>query len=113
LEPGNRNAGANGAPPVLLWTYVLPSGKLFIAGPHVPTQRFDWSPAVSNVESFPTIAGNRSTGGERGTSVLLPLRRPAYAPRVLIAGGDPTAAQQTAEIIDLSAATPRGVRCPT
>jgi hypothetical protein len=27
-------------------------------------------------------------------------------PRVLIAGGDPAAAQQTAEIIDLSAATP-------
>jgi plastocyanin len=88
------------------WTYVLPSGKAFIAGPHVPTQRFDWNPVVANVESFPTIAGNRSTGGERGTSVLLPLRPPAYVPRVLIAGGDPTPAQQTTEIIDLSAATP-------
>ena len=88
------------------WTYVLPSGKLFIAGPHVPTQRFDWNPAMANVESFPTIAGNRSTNHEHGTSVLLPLRPPAYVPRVLIAGGDPAAAQQTAEIIDLSAATP-------
>ncbi|MFL6602560.1 MAG: galactose oxidase-like domain-containing protein [Steroidobacteraceae bacterium] len=88
------------------WTYLLPSGKLFIAGPHVPTQRFDWNPAVANVESFPTIAGNRSTGGERATSVLLPLRPPAYVPRVLIAGGDPALAQQTAEIIDLSVTTP-------
>jgi len=88
------------------WTYVLPTGKLFIAGPHVPSQRFDWSPAVANVESFATIAGDRSTGGEKGTSVLLPLRPPGYAPSVLIAGGDPAAAQQTAEIIDLSAATP-------
>jgi hypothetical protein len=88
------------------WTYQLPGGKLFIAGPHVPTQRFDVNPAVANVESFPTINGNRSTGGERGTSVLLPLRPPGYTPQVLIAGGDPSAAQQTAEIIDLSAATP-------
>lgn len=88
------------------WTYQLPGGKLFIAGPHVPTQRFDASPAVTNVESFPTLAGDRSTGGEKGTSVLLPLRPPAYVPQVLIAGGDPTAAQKTAEIIDLSAATP-------
>ena len=88
------------------WTYVLPSGKLFIAGPHVPTQRFDWTPAVANVESFPTLAGNRSTGGERGTSVLLPLRPPLYAAKVLIAGGDPVAAQKSAEIIDLSLANP-------
>ena len=88
------------------WTYQLPSGKLFIAGPHVPTQRFDWGPGVANVESFPTIAGNRSTGGERGTSVLLPLRPPGYVPQVLIAGGDPVPAQLTAEIIDLSSAMP-------
>lgn len=94
------------------WTYVLPSGKLFIAGPHVPTQRFDWSPVVANLESFPTAAGNRSSSGERGTSVLLPLRPPAYVPRVLIAGGDPAAAQQTAEIIDLSAATPAWASLP-
>lgn len=94
------------------WTYVLPSGKLFIAGPHVPTQRFDWNPTVANVESFPTINGNRSTSGERGTSVLLPLRPPLYTPNVLIAGGDPSAAQKTAEIIDLSAATPTWTALP-
>jgi hypothetical protein len=38
--------------------------------------------------------------------VLLPLRPPGYEPRALIAGGDPAAAQQTAELIDLSATTP-------
>lgn len=113
FDPGTSTWGATIATPVSMahhqyypWTYQLPSGKLFIAGPHVPTQRFDWSPTVANVESFPTIAGNRSTGGERGTSVLLPLRPPSYAPQVLIAGGDPSAAQQTAEVIDLSAAMP-------
>lgn len=94
------------------WTYQLPGGKLFIAGPHVPTQRFDWGPGVTNVESFPTIAGNRSTGGERGTSVLLPLRPPSYSPQVLIAGGDPSAAQQTSEFIDLSAAMPAWTALP-
>lgn len=41
-----------------------------------------------------------------GTAVLLPLRPPGYAPRVLIAGGDGAATQQSAEWIDLSAATP-------
>jgi FtsP/CotA-like multicopper oxidase with cupredoxin domain len=89
------------------WAYVLPGGKVFIAGPHMPTQRFDWSPAgITNLESFPTIAGERSSGGEKGTSVLLPLRPPTYEPRVLIVGGDYAPAQQTAEWIDLSAATP-------
>ena len=113
FDPGTGNWSAPLATPAGMahhqyypWTYQLPSGKLFIAGPHVPTQRFDWSPAVANVESFSTTAGNRSTGGERGTSVLLPLRPPGYAPHVLIAGGDPSAAQQTSEFIDLSAATP-------
>ncbi len=37
------------------------------------------------LESFPTNAGNRSSGGEKGTSVLLPLRPPNYEARVLIA----------------------------
>lgn len=94
------------------WTYQLPGGKLFIAGPHVPTQRFDWGAGVANLESFNTLAGNRSTSGERGTSVLLPLRPPGYAAQVLIAGGDPAPAQQTAEIIDLSSATPTWTALP-
>lgn len=88
------------------WTYLLPGGKFFIAGPHVPTQRFDGPPAVGNIESFTTIAGDRSSGGEKGTSVLLPLRPPGYAPRALIAGGDFGPAQQTSEWIDLSDPVP-------
>jgi hypothetical protein len=123
IEVYNPAAGTWGAPIAALtpamahhvfypWTYVLPSGKLFIAGPHVPTQRFDWNPTVANLESFPTLAGERSTGGEKGTSVLLPLRPPGYEPRVLIAGGDPAAAQQTSEIIDLSAPAPAWMALP-
>ncbi len=41
-----------------------------------------------------------------GTAVLLPLRPPGYAPRVLIAGGSAADAQQTAEWIDLSVPAP-------
>jgi hypothetical protein len=87
------------------WTTLLRDGRLFIAGPHVPTQRFDFN-APAGVESFPTINGNRSTGGERGSSVLLILRPPDYKPIVYIMGGSPAAAQKTAEQIDASAAAP-------
>ena len=60
-----------------------------------------------------TIAGDRSPGGgEKGTSVLLPLRPASYAPRVLIAAGNSAAAQQSAEMIDLSAATPAWTSLP-
>lgn len=89
------------------WTYLLPGGDLFIAGPTGVTRRFAWAAPVDDpLRTWNTIAGNRSTGGEKGTSVLLPLRPPGYEPRVLIAGGNLPAAQQTAEIIDLSAPTP-------
>jgi plastocyanin len=119
FDPATGTWGAPVATPVAMahhqyypWTYQLPSGKLFIAGPHMPTQRFDWTVGVTNLESFPTIAGDRSTSGERGTSVLLPLRPPSYTPQVLIAGGDPAPAQQTAEIIDLSLASPTWTALP-
>jgi FtsP/CotA-like multicopper oxidase with cupredoxin domain len=91
------------------WTYLLPDGRLFIAGPTGVTRRFDWTanPIVDDpAQTWPTIGGNRSTGGEKGTSVLLPLRPPNYEARALIAGGNTGTTQQTAEIIDLSAPTP-------
>ena len=88
------------------WTYVLPDGRLFIAGPHDPTHRFDLA-APAAAETFATINGNRSTGGEKGTSVLLMLRPPDYKPVVYIIGGNPPATQKTAEMIDLSAADAR------
>jgi hypothetical protein len=41
-----------------------------------------------------------------GTAVLLPLKPPSYAPRVMVLGGSAADAQQTAEWIDLSAPQP-------
>ena len=87
------------------WTYLLPDGRLFIAGPHVPTQRFDFN-NLASIESFPTMAGDRSTGGEKGSSVLLILRPPDYRPIVYIIGGNTMAAEKTAEQIDLLAPGP-------
>jgi FtsP/CotA-like multicopper oxidase with cupredoxin domain len=90
------------------WTYVMPNGELFIAGPRGITRRFDpLAPVDDPAKTWPTIVGNRSSSGEKGTSVLLPLLPPDYKPRVLIAGGDilPNA-PQTSEMIDLSDAVP-------
>jgi hypothetical protein len=83
----------------------LPDGRLFIAGPHDPTHRFDLA-APAAAESFSTIHGERSTGAEKGSSVLLMLRPPDYKPIVYIMGGNPPAARKTAEMIDLSAPAP-------
>lgn len=89
------------------WTYLLPGGDLFIAGPRGITRRFDHAAPVDDpARTWLTKAGNRSTSGEKGTSVLLPLVPPGYRPRVVIAGGDTAAAMGTSEIIDLSDATP-------
>ena len=88
------------------WTYLLPDGKLFIAGPHDPTHRFDWNNAAATLETFPTKYGNRSTSGEKGTSTMFILRPPDYSVRILIAGGNTPTTEQTAEIIDLSQPVP-------
>jgi hypothetical protein len=87
------------------WTYVLPDGRLFIGGPHDPTHRLDLA-APAAAEPFSTIHGNRSTGGEKGSSVLLLLRPPDYKPVVYIMGGNTPTTEKTAEMIDLSALTP-------
>jgi plastocyanin len=99
------------------WTYLLPGGDLFVAGHQGVTRRFDWTatPIVDDpAKTWNTIAGDRSPGGgEKGTSVLLPLRpTDNYAPRVLIAAGNSPAAQQTAEVIDLSAVAPAWTALP-
>jgi hypothetical protein len=93
------------------WTSLLPDGRLFIAGPHDPTHRFDLA-APGGTESFATLHGNRSTGGEKGTSVLLLLRPPDYKPIVYIIGGNTPTTQSTAEMIDLSVATPAWAALP-
>jgi plastocyanin len=95
------------------WTYLLPDGRLFIAGPTGVSRRFNWAAPVDDpAQTWNTIGGNRSTGGEKGTSVLLPLRPPYGGPQVLIAGGNTPTSQQTSEIIDLSAATPAWTSLP-
>lgn len=94
------------------WTYILPDGKFFIAGPHVPSQRFDMN-APAGVESFNSIRGDRSTaGGEKGTSVLLILRPPDYKPIVYRMGGNLATLGNSAEEIDLSVAVPAWVDLP-
>lgn len=90
------------------WTFVLPNGLLFIAGPQKPARRFDWTvtPVPDPVANqFNQVFPQRGVNMD-GTAVLLPLRPPNYEPRVLIAGGNGPAVQQSAEWIDLSAATP-------
>jgi plastocyanin len=90
------------------WTFLLPDGDLFIAGPQKPARRVRWTatpvvddPLRRHDQVFPQRGINMD-----GTAVLLPLRPPGYAPRILIAGGDGPATQQSAEWIDLSAPAP-------
>jgi len=93
------------------WTYLLPSGLLFIAGPHTPSQRFDFN-APAGVETFPSGKGNRSTGGEKGSSVMLILRPPNYKPIVYRMGGNVPGTEKSVEQIDLSVPSPTWVDLP-
>jgi FtsP/CotA-like multicopper oxidase with cupredoxin domain len=117
LEVFTPGPGANWSAPKALpfnyfyypWTFQLPNGDLFVAGPQRPSRRFDWT--ASPVVDDPTKQYSFAIGVDRGvnmdgTAVLLPLEPPSYKPRVLVAGGMPAAAQQTAEWIDLSVAAP-------
>ncbi len=89
------------------WTYLLPDGRLFIAGPEVPTRRFDWqNPVDDPANTWDTNQGIRSFGGQNGTSLLLPLRPPNYEPKVMIMGGNAGGLISSAEMIDLSASPP-------
>jgi hypothetical protein len=97
------------------WTFLLPNGELFIAGPQVPSRRFDWtaSPIVDNpAKRWTSTIGIARGVNMDGTAVLLPLEPPNYKPRVLMAGGAPADAQQIAEWIDLSAASPAWFALP-
>ena len=98
------------------WTFLLPLGDLFVAGPQKPARRFDRT--ATPIVDLPSRRYNqvypqRGTNMD-GTAVLLPLRPPLYRARVLIAGGsgNPTwsaseaGALATAEWIDLSAPSP-------
>jgi plastocyanin len=90
------------------WTFLLPGADLFIAGPQKPARRFN--PAATPIVDDPArqynqISSQRGVNMD-GTAVLLPLKPPNYAPRVMVLGGSAADAQQTAEWIDLSAVHP-------
>ena len=71
------------------WTFLLPNGEIFIAGPQKPARRVDWTatPVVDDpARQYPQVFSQRGVNMD-GTAVLLPLRPPSHAPRVLIAGG--------------------------
>jgi plastocyanin len=97
------------------WTFLLPGGDLFIAGPQKPARRFN--PAANPVvdQQFNQLTAQQRGINMDGTAVLLPLRPPNYEARVLIAGGTSQGANWTAaetdplasaEWIDLSVVSP-------
>src|SRR5262249_8466445 len=100
------------------WTFLLPGGDLFIAGPQKPARRFN--PAATPVTDDPALQYMQLAEPQRGvnmdgTAVLLPLRPPDYPVRDLGAGGTRAGANgssgeegalHTAEWIDLSDPTP-------
>ncbi len=95
------------------WAYLLPGGDIFVGGHQGMSSRFSWSPAIVIQGQWPTSGDRSPGGGELGTSVLLPLRPPNYPVRVLnAAGNSATSSQQTAEMIDLSAASPMWMGMP-
>jgi len=92
------------------WTFLLPGGDLFIAGPQQMTRRFDWQPNLISAASLerPTNAGDRASfnGSQQGTGLLLTLRPSGYEAKVLIAGGIGTTGDKS-ETINLADANPQ------
>lgn len=90
------------------WTFLLPGGDLFIAGPQKPARRFDPTAATiidDPARQYNQVSSQRGVNMD-GTAVLLPLKPPHYEPRIMNLGGSAADAQQTAEWIDLSVVTP-------
>ena len=84
--------------------HLLPNGNVFSAGETVYSHMFNPSTHVWTTNVAHTVLNDVR---HYGSSVLLPLRpESGYAPRVLIMGGRDPVATATAEIIDLSVATP-------
>ncbi len=97
------------------WTFLLPGGDLFIAGPQKPARRFDPTATPVVAKQYDQLTVQQRGVNMDGTAVLLPLRPPNYEPRVLIAGGTSDGANwspweinplNSAEWIDLSVAAP-------
>jgi len=107
-----KNAGAGWNPPTTVpftpplypRISLLPNGTVFYSGQgsggsNVKSSIFN--PVDGVWTDSATVTGNRTYG----SSVLLPLLPPTYAPRVMNFGGG-SAATPSTEIIDLSAASP-------
>ncbi len=96
--------GASPFLPIYPRMHLLPSGKVFDAGPQALTGTFD--PATVTWEEIGSSSYGSRSGG---ASVLLPLQPPDYRPKVLIVGGgggDFEPATDTVEIIDLADPSP-------
>ena len=88
------------------WTWLLPDGDLFIAGPHVPTRKFNYNNPALNT-AYNTIQGDRSSAAEKGSALMLTLRPPNYEPRIVILGGQFGATYfNSVEMINLADAAP-------
>lgn len=91
------------------WMYILPDGEYFIAGPQVPARKVDFSVAAPipdpAARQFDTGKGSRGSN-MNGTSVLLPLRGPAYDSTVMIIGGSPAAVRKSVQSIQPLAPAP-------
>src|SRR5690349_11556019 len=90
-------------PPLYPWLHLLPNGLLFFSG--ATTNSHYFNPATA---TWQTNVATTIYTGERtyGSSVLLPMSAATgWKPRVMIMGGD-NPATATAEVIDLSVASP-------
>ena len=91
-------------PPLYPRLHVLPNGNVFYSGPGIGSRYFTpsthtWTKVVATT--------NYTNARTYGTSVLLPLTPVNnYRPVVMIMGGGVPTATATAELFDLSAATP-------
>jgi hypothetical protein len=102
-------------PPLYPWLHLLPNGKVFESGAQAASAIFD-PPS----QTWTTGVATTHFGQDRnyGSSVLLPLKpSDNYRARIMIMGGWPggsaPSATDTAEIIDLSAATPAWQTLPS
>ncbi|MEO6969775.1 MAG: galactose oxidase-like domain-containing protein [Chthoniobacterales bacterium] len=91
-------------PPLYPRMHLLPNGNVFCSGEQRASDMFTPSTQTWTLNVATT---NYTRTRKGGSSVLLPLDpQTGYVPRVMIMGGDTPNATATAEIIDLSAATP-------
>ena len=95
---------ASWVPPLYPRLHLLPNGNVFSSGEFNVSHMFTPSTQTWTLNVATTKYARNRRGG---SSVLLPLS-PAtgYIPKVMIMGGDSPNATATAEIIDLSVATP-------